>query len=60
MRRKNMNKKELDHDMVKKIIRFSYKEFRIKDRTNITKSQAIGDIVQMIKRGLRDHANSEN
>lgn len=59
-RRKTMNKKDIDHDTVKKIVRFSYKEFRIKERTNITKGQAIEAIVQMIKKELKDNANSEN
>ena len=60
MRRKIMNKKDIDHDKVKKIVRFSYREFRIKERTNITKGQAIDAIVQMIKKELKDDANSEN
>lgn len=55
-----MNKKDIDHDKVKKIVRFSYREFRIKERTNITKGQAIDAIVQMIKKELKDDANSEN
>lgn len=50
----------IDHSIVKKIILFSYEEFNTKQRTNITKSQIIDDIVQKIKRELRDYANSEN
>lgn len=55
-----MNKNDIDHDTVKKIVRFSYKEFKIKKRTNITKGQAIEEIVQMIKKELKENANSEN
>lgn len=55
-----MNKKDIDHVEVKKIVQFSYHEFRKKKRTNITKSQAIDEIVQMMKKELRDYANSKD
>lgn len=55
-----MNKKELDHEKVKKIVRFSYRQFRAKERRGISKSQTIDEIVQMIKKELKDNANSEN
>lgn len=55
-----MNDSGINHDVVKKIVRFSYKRFKAKQSTNMTKSQIIDEIVKMLKKEINDNANSKD
>lgn len=55
-----MNDSGINHNVVKKIVRYSYKEFKSKQSKNKTKSQIIDDIVKMLKKEINDNANSKD
>lgn len=57
MRRKNMSDEPIDRAKIRDIIVFSYSEFRKKERTGMTRSQVVDDIVSKIKKELREDAD---
>lgn len=52
-----MSDEPIDRAKIRDIIVFSYSEFRKKERTGMTRSQVVDDIVSKIKKELREDAD---
>lgn len=52
-----MNNVQINRIKLKNIIQYSYRQFRKKERENLTKNQTIDEIVKMIKKELKDNAD---
>ncbi len=51
-----MSDKKFDHAKAISIIRFSYKAFRTKETNGRSKSQTVDDIINMIKKEVKEDA----
>lgn len=52
-----MSNDNINHNKVKKIISFSYSQFRKKENNSISKNQVITDIVAKVKEELKEDGN---
>ncbi len=55
-----MSEKKIDHDIAVKSIRYSYKAFRMKEKSGRSKSQTVDDIVNAIKKEIREDASKKD